>query len=214
MKNVLITGSSGFLGKNLLNTINKQSLQKQFNFLTPNSKELNLLDSNSVILYFNAVKVDYIIHMSALAGGIGLNQRRPADLTHLNNKMTVNIFDAIRNYNIEYFIGIGSVCSYPKFCQTPFSESDMWSGKSEETNRGYGESKKMLITELQSHMEQYGLKGAILVPTNLFGKYDHFNKNELEDNHVIPALIIKFVNAKENNLPNVYCWGTGRKSVV
>jgi len=123
--------------------------------------------------------------------------------------MTVNIFDMIREYNIAYFIGLGTVCSYPKFCRTPFKEDDIWNfgGKSEKTNHGYGESKKMLITEFQTHMEQYGTNGVMLVPTNMFGFYDHFN--DLQNNHVIPALINKFINAIKNNLSEVYCWGDG-----
>lgn len=207
MNTVLITGSSGFLGKNLLNRIKEKKIFLQYNFLTPTSKELNLLDFNNTDSYFDKNKIDYIIHAAAICGGIGKNKQYPADLTHFNNKMTVNIFDMIRKYQIQYMIGLGTVCSYPKYCRVPFIEDDIWNGKSEFTNRGYAESKKMLITETQTHMEQYNLKGVILVPTNMFGNFDHFN--DMSNNHVIPALINKFLFAIENNISVVKCWGIG-----
>lgn len=202
--NILITGANGFLGRNLKQCIEKDT---KHNFLTPSSDELNLLSSVSTEFYFATHKIDKIIHLAAICGGIGKNKKAPADLTHLNNKMTVNIFDVIRRFHIESFIGMGTVCSYPKFCQVPFKEDDIWSAKSEETNRGYGESKKMLITEFQTHKEQYGLKGVILISTNMYGFHDHFW--HLENNHVVPALISKMVHARNNNLPTVYCWGDG-----
>ena len=95
---------------------------------------------------FNKNKPTHILFLSAKCGGIGLNAKSPADLTHLNLKMIVNLFDAIRQFKIEYLYGAGSICSYPTFCETPFSETNLWNGQSEFTNRGYGESKKILIT--------------------------------------------------------------------
>src|SRR5690606_19548935 len=88
----------------------------------------------------------------------------------------------------------------------PFKEDDMFNGFPEETNSGYGIAKRMQYMLFKTHRQQYGLKGAFLVPVNLYGKHDHF---DLKNSHVIPALINKFINAVENNEENVYCWGTG-----
>jgi len=196
MKNTVIIGASGFLGKHLV----------MDGVMRPSSNQLNLLETDSINAFFEKEKVNKIIFLAAICGGIGLNKKRPADLTHLNLKMIVNLFDCIRRFNIEHLYSVGSVCSYPCHCDIPFKEENMWNGKSEFTNRGYGEAKKMLITEFQTHKRQYRLKGAVLVPTNMFGPHDHF---DLTNSHVIPALIRKFFTAVENKDETVELWGTG-----
>jgi GDP-L-fucose synthase len=209
---ILLTGSSGFLGKTIVNSfIQHRSEFKKSNFilLTPSSADLNLLNHTSTMNYFFKAMPDVVIHLAARVGGIGLNKKCPADLTHLNLKMLVNLFDAIREFDTQYFYGAGTCCSYPENISLPFIETDIWQGESQETNRGYSESKKMMITEFNMHKKQYGLSGAILIPSNLFGPMDGFN---LETSHVIPALIRKFYEAKLNNDPEVKCWGTGGAS--
>ena len=199
LNKILITGGSGFVGKNL----------NIDNALRPSSKELNLLDSQSVDDYFKNNQVDCVIHLSALCGGIGLNQRRPFDLTNQNLKMNVNLFDAIVQYNIEYLYSFSSVCGYPTHCPVPFKEKDMWLGAPEITNRGYGEMKRMLVRQFQTCKQQYGVKGAVFVPTNIYGIKDHF---DLENSHVVPALIRKFVEAVEKKEKQVPIWGSGSAS--
>src|SRR6185312_917989 len=103
----------------------------------------------------------------------------------------------------------GTVCAYPKFTPTPFSEEDLWNGYPEETNAAYGVAKKMLLVALQAYRTQHGLHGIYLLPANLYGPFDNF---DLEASHVIPALIRKFVHAKKNNLPEVEIWGDGSPS--
>jgi nucleoside-diphosphate-sugar epimerase len=147
--------------------------------------------------------------MAAICGGIGANASSPADFTFLNTKMAINIFEMIRKYNIKYYYGLGSICSYPGDCPVPFKEDDMFNGFPEETNSGYGISKRMQYMLFKTHRKQYGLKGAFLVPVNLYGRHDHF---DLKNSHVIPALINKFVHAVENNEESVSCWGTGEVS--
>lgn len=203
---ILITGASGMLGKNLLSKLDLSSNQ----YLTPSSSELDLTNSYGTAKYFYENKVNTILHLGAYVGGIGLNAKYPADLTHKNLKMTVNLFDAIRDHKIEYFYGMGSVCSFPKdlpIGKDRFYEEDMWGMRSEPTNFGYGENKKMMITEFEMHKKQYELKGANLVLCNMYGKFDSFN---LKSNHVVPALIRKFYEAKLNNNTEVECFGTGK----
>lgn len=206
MYKILITGGHGFLGKNLSCHLDHSSN----NYLIPSSKELNLENQSSTLNYFNKHKPNIILNLAAYVGGIGLNKKYPADLTHRNLKMTVNLFDAIREFNTEYLYSTGTVCSYPKDLpegKDKFYEEDMWGKRSEPTNFGYGENKKMTIVEFEMHKKQYGLKGGNLIFCNMFGPNDNFN---LTSNHVVPALIRKFYEAKINNYPEVKVWGTGK----
>lgn len=201
MTKLLITGSSSFLGQHVTPLLTNQEL------LTPRSSELNLLNSSEVLSYIKENKPDTILHMAALCGGIGANKDRPGDFILENTKMAINLFDAIKETNtVSYFYGLGSVCMYPKYCPVPFKEEDIWNGYPEETNAPYGIAKRHLLVMQDAFRKQYGLKGAHLVPVNLFGIQDHF---DLKNSHVIPALINKFVNAKRNNLKTVEVWGDG-----
>jgi len=144
--------------------------------------------------------------MAAICGGIGMNKRIPADVIHLNLKMGCNVFDAIHKYGTKYVYTIGSVCSYPQDCPIPFKEDDLWKGYPETTNAGYGFSKLALLMLQQEYRKQYNLRGAHFLLGNMYGEYDNF---DLNDSHVIPALIRKFTEAVEENKPEVYCWGSG-----
>jgi GDP-L-fucose synthase len=204
---VLITGGNGFLGRRILAEFEKLNWPKTI--LVPSSLQLDLTNESSVMNYFDEYRPDKVIHAAAFVGGLGLNKKQPADLTHINLKMIVNLFDAVHKYNVEYVYGIGTVCSYPMNCPTPFKEDDFWNGMPEITNSGYGLSKRMLLIMQSEYRKQYGLKGAHLVPVNLMGPGDSFDDTK---SHVIPALIKKFVDAVENDKPEVYCFGSGNAS--
>lgn len=199
---VLITGGNGFLGKHVI----KEMYNKNIDTLTPTSKQLDILNFQQLNDYLFKSKPDCILHMAAKCGGILYNQKSPADLLRDNTIMGINIYEAARQNNITNIYSLGSVCSYPKYCPVPFREDDIWNGAAEETNFPYGQAKRTLLMLHQSYRAQYGLTGAFLIPVNLFGPNDHF---DLENSHVIPALINKFTNAVEKDLPIVECWGTG-----
>lgn len=201
---VLITGASGFLGQHVVVESKKYNLD----ILIPSSKELDLTDLNSVLYYFKNNNFDTILHLAAKAGGIGLNQKQPADLTHINLIMATNLYSGIKdNINrITNIYNVGTVCAYPKYCLVPFKEDDLWNGREEDTNNGYSFAKKALLVLGEKYRLQYGLKSVFFLPANLYGPYDHF---DLENSHVIPALIRKFIEAKEENKSSVEIWSSG-----
>lgn len=205
---VLITGGTGFLGKHLQRAFEplKNKYQLYFIGTTFNNKKFQLEKQEDCANLFNEIKPDIVIHAAALCGGIGLNKKRPADLMLLNTQMNSNVLEQCLKHNVQFTYTLGSVCAYPINCPVPFKENDIWDGFPEPTNAGYGLAKKTMMLLFQSMKQQYGTKGAHLIPVNMYGEEDHF---DLENSHVIPALIRKFVEATEKNLPQVFCWGTG-----
>ena len=199
---VLVTGGSGFLGKNLQEAV----LSSGFEWCFVSSKQVNLLEQIEVTRLLDQYRPTVLLHMAAICGGIGANKNRPADFVHLNSRMTCNVFQAAQNNGIEYLYTLGSVCAYPKHCPVPFKEDDIWNGYPEDTNAPYGTAKRLQLVMQQAYREQYGIKGAHLVPVNLFGPHDHF---DLKNSHVIPALIRKIIYAKENQCESVEIWGSG-----
>lgn len=203
-KRITITGASGFLGKHVVSEFKKNGVN---NLFLPSSKEYDLVDKEACKKV--AKESDIIIHLAAKVGGIEANRLNPATFFYENLMMGVNLIEEARINNVEKFVCLGTVCAYPKFTSVPFKESDLWNGYPEETNAPYGLAKKMLLVQLQTYKEQYGLNGIYLLPVNLYGPEDNF---DLTSSHVIPALIRKFVDAKENNLEKVEIWGSGNAS--
>lgn len=202
---ILITGGKGFLGRHICQELNK--LQPNIYIITFNSKEYNLTRNDQTMMLFERFQPNIVIHLAALAGGIGFNKKNPADVIQINSAINYNIFEAVNKYKSEYFYGAGSVCSYPLNCPTPFREDTLWDGFPEKTNAGYGQCKRTMLLQQQLFKEQYGLKGAHMLIVNLFGPHDNF---DLESSHVIGALINKFVDAVKDNKNTVECWGTGQ----
>ena len=204
MKKVLITGSKGFLGRHVV-----KRLKDDYELLTPSSSELNVGDIDDLHDYISSNGPSVIIHLAAVCGGIGANQESPADFFMENSLMSLNILSASSYYNIEKLVTLGSVCSYPKFTPVPFKEEDLWNGYPEETNAPYGIAKKNLLVGCQAYHQQYGRNFIHLIPVNMYGEYDNFNPNS---SHVIPALLKKFIEAKESGDRSVEVWGDGSAS--
>jgi len=121
---------------------------------------------------------------------------------------TLTIEKSLR-YHVKKFVGIGTVCSYPKYTPVPFKEEDLWNGYPEETNSSYGLSKKMMLVQAQAYREEFGFNGIHLLLVNMYGPNDDF---DLDTSHVIPALISKFTDAVKDNKKEVEVWGTGNVS--
>jgi GDP-L-fucose synthase len=148
-----------------------------------------------------------VIHLAGLVGGIGFNRENQGRIFYDNLIMGTELMEAARKANVEKFVSIGTICSYPKTLPTPFKEENLWNGYPEETNAPYGLAKKMLIVQSKAYHEQYKFNSINLLPVNLYGPGEHYEENR---SHVIPALIRKFFEAKMFDLPVVEIWGTGK----
>jgi GDP-L-fucose synthase len=202
-KKILVTGAHGFLGRHLINLLLEETDHK--NIKTTRQKELDLREKVNCT---KAVKdVDIVIHLAANVGGIGYNQENPGSLFYDNAVMGIHLIEEARKAGVEKFIQVGTICAYPKFSPVPFEEKDLWNGYPEETNAPYGLAKKILLVQLQAYRVQYGFNGIYLLPVNLYGPGDNFDPRS---SHVIPALIKKFIDAKNAGEKEVKVWGTGK----
>ena len=156
--------------------------------------------------YLAAEKPDLIVHLAAVVGGIGANRKHPGLFFFENAIMGIQLIEEARRAGIGKFVCLGTICAYPKHTPVPFREEDLWNGYPEETNAPYGLAKKMLLVQLHAYREEYGFPGIYLLPVNLYGPEDHF---DLETSHVIPAMIRKFLEARESGAREVVLWGDG-----
>jgi len=201
---LVVTGGSGFLGSLVVQRLRERGCQEIF---VPRSREYDLREKDQVERLMQIARPHIVIHLAAVVGGIGANREHPGRFFYDNALMGLNMIEAARRYHTKKFVCIGTICSYPKFTPVPFKEEDFWNGYPEETNAPYGLAKKMLLVQLQSYRQEYGLNGIYLTPVNLYGPGDNF---DLETSHVIPALIRKFVEAKRTGASSVTAWGTGQ----
>jgi GDP-L-fucose synthase len=206
-KTILLTGGAGFLGTQVAGKLIASREVSPNQIKIPRSKDTDLRKIDECRRVVR--EADVVIHLAARVGGIGFNQKYPGSLFYDNAIMGINMIEAARNYKVEKFVQVGTVCAYPKFAPVPFKEEDLWNGYPEETNAPYGIAKKLLLVMAQAYRQQYGMNVVFLVPVNLYGPRDNF---DLESSHVIPALIRKFVEARIRGNIEVTVWGTGKAS--
>ena len=203
-KKITVTGGAGFLGSFVVKNLLERGVSQE-NLFIPRLKEFDLRekkDSEKVVS-----GQDIVIHIAGNVGGIGYNRVHPARAFYDNAVMALNLIDAAHRVGVEKFVGIGSVCEYPKFAPIPFKEEDLWEGYPEETNASYGLAKKMMLAQSQAYHKEYGFNAVHLLMVNLYGPGDNFNP---ESSHVIPALIKKVADAKKEGKNFIEVWGTGK----
>jgi len=203
-KSVLVTGGAGFLGSFLVEKLSKIGCKRIF---VPTINKYNLTDIISVKQVYENAKPNIVFHLAAKVGGIEANRKNPGLFFYENAIMGIQLMEEARKRNIEKFITLGTICSYPKFTPTPFKEDALWNGYPEETNAPYGLAKKMLLVQSQAYRKQYNFNAIFLMLVNLYGPRDNFDP---ETSHVIPALIRKCFSAIKNKEKEIVVWGTGK----
>lgn len=204
-KKIIITGAHGFLGSHVKERFLMAGYREE-DLFCPHSKDYNLTLLEDVQKLFRDFKADQVVHLAADIGGIGYSKTHPGSQFYNNILMNTFVLDEAYKAGTEKFLGIGTVCSYPKFTSVPFREEDLWNGYPEETNAAYGLSKKMMLEQSKAYRQQYGYNAIHLLLINMYGPRDDF---DLQNSHVIPALIRKVEDAKARKLPEIIMWGDG-----
>ncbi len=204
-RRVLVTGGAGFLGSYVCTRLEALGCEVSI----PRRKDVDLTEQLAVRNLMKHEHPDIVVHLAAEVGGIGANRANPGRYFYANAAMGINVIEESRRAGVEKLVQVGTVCAYPKYTTVPFNEEHLWDGYPEETNAPYGIAKKSLLVMLQAYRDQYDFNGIYLLPVNLYGPRDNF---DLETSHVIPALIRKFVAARDSGAPAVEVWGTGSAS--
>jgi GDP-L-fucose synthase len=202
-RRVLVTGGSGFLGQHLIAALRHRGCT---DVVAPTHADNDLTREPDVRRMYAELAPKVVIHLAAVVGGIGANRESPGRFFYENVMIGALTMEHARLSGVDKFVGIGTICEYPKLAPVPFVETDLWKGYPEETNAPYGIAKKMLLVQGQAYRAQYGFSSIHLLPVNLYGPADNFDP---ATSHVIPALIRRFVEAIDLNAPELVCWGTG-----
>lgn len=203
-RRVTVTGGAGFLGSHVCGMLRDLGCEP----FIPRSERYDLTTGEAVNRMFDDARPDVILHLAARVGGIGANRANPGKFFYDNLMMGSLLMEYARRQGVEKFVQLGTICSYPKFTPIPFREEELWNGYPEETNAPYGIAKKALLVQAQSYREQYGFNAIFLMPVNLYGPRDNFDR---ASSHVIPAMIRKMIEATEMGT-DVELWGDGSPS--
>jgi len=203
-KRIVVTGSSGFLGRHLTPLL--QARYGAQNVVALTSRDYDLLEQQQVRRLFAELKPEILVHLAAYSGGIGANQAFPADFYYRNTVLTTLVFhEAARNAVKKLIYPMGG-CSYPATASSPIDEEQMWNGFPQAESSGYSTAKKMGIVASRCYRQQYGFNSVVIIPGNMYGEYDNFRTSE---SHVIPAMIRRFYEAKRRKDNEIVMWGTG-----
>jgi GDP-L-fucose synthase len=195
---VLVTGGAGFLGSHVV----EQLRVRGDDVVVPRRAGFDLTRYEDAERLFAEARPELVVHLAAEVGGIGANRANPGRYWYANLTMGAHVLELSRLHGVAKVVVAGTVCAYPKFTPVPFREVDLWSGYPEETNAPYGVAKKSVLVGAQAYREQYGLDAVFLLPANLYGPRDNF---DLETSHVIPALVRKMLESRDE----VVLWGDG-----
>lgn len=201
-KKILVTGGAGFLGGYVVEALKKRGVS---DVIIPRSSDYDLRNKETCEKIVKGV--DIVVHLAAQVGGIGFINERQGEVFYNNLIMGIELMEASRKAHVEKFVGFGTVCEYPKTIPLPFKEEHLWDGYPEETTAAYGFSKKIQLVAAMAYKKQYGFNAIHLIPVNLYGPRDNFDR---ESAHVIPALIRKIIQARNAQQKTVEVWGSGK----
>lgn len=200
---IYISGHSGLVGTALLKELKKQGYT---NIVTRSHKELDLLNQQATLNFFEQEKPEYVFHLAAKVGGIVGNKTYPADFTYENTVINFNVIHSAHEVKVKKLLNFGSICIYPVKAEIPVREDSLLTGPLEYTNEGYAISKIASLMLCKKYKEQYGDNFISVMPANLYGPNDNFHP---QNAHVIPMLMDRFHKAKIDGLNEVIVWGTG-----
>jgi GDP-L-fucose synthase len=201
---IYVAGHNGMVGSAVVRSLKKSNYD---NIITKSRSELDLTNQAQVDDFFKEYHPDYVVMAAAKVGGIMANFTYQGDFIRQNLQITVNTIEAARKYGCKKFCFLGSSCIYPKFAPQPLKEEYLLTGPLESTNDAYAVAKIAGVQMIRAYRRQYNFPGYSLMPTNLYGPGDSF---DLEDSHVLPALLRKIHEAKVNGSESVELWGTGK----
>jgi GDP-L-fucose synthase len=200
---ILVAGSNGMVGSAIVRNLRKQGY---FNIIEATRNRVDFIDQEETKEFFERNKPEYVFVAAAKVGGIMANKTYKGDFLYQNLMIQNNIIHYSMVNDVTKLLFLGSSCIYPKFATQPITEDQLMTGPLEPTNDAYAIAKIAGIKLCQAYREQHGFNAISLMPTNLYGPNDNF---DLQNSHVLPALIRKFHEAKESNAPYVECWGDG-----
>ena len=200
---VLVTGASGFMGHSLVPILRARGAD----VVTPSRQDYDLLEQSAVRAMFVAIKPEIVVHLAGLVGGILANQKAPAEYSHQNLLMGTLMAHESYAAGVRRYATLIGGCSYPQKAPSPIAETSLWDGYPQPESAPYSLAKRMLVVLSQAYRAQYGFDSIVLVPGNVYGPHDNF---DLENSHVIPALIRKFDLAAAEGQKSVIAWGSGK----
>lgn len=203
---LIIFGSSGLVGSNLVARLKTDPLASEYRLLLPRKIEVDLLNFDLVSRYISKEMPDAVVNLAGKVGGIQINSDRGGDFYFENILMNANLYHACALNKIGYLVNLGAGCGYPLTAPEPLREESIFDGLPQPESLGYSMAKKMLIVQETIYRAQYALKSVVIIPSNIYGPYDNFS---LYDSHVVPALIRKFEDVAAGRAQEVVVWGDG-----
>jgi len=203
-RRILVTGATGFVGRHVLPAL-RAALDADV--VGVGRRDYDLMDPAQVRRMLADLRPDAVFHLAAKVGGIVANKAYPADFYYENLLLGALTLHESWKAGVKKVVTLMGGCSYPATAVSPIREEEMWNGLPQVESRYYSMAKKIVIVQSEAYRRQHGFNAVVLVPGNLYGEHDNFNR---EYSHVIPALIRRFVEAREQGAPSIVCFGSGR----